>query len=97
LSDKEPDVRLTVIQGLLDWVDSTTTEQTMLDVFDRALDDSDYHVREAAIAAFRKIDIDKSSALGVFDTDISPESFDDVFNRFISNPTAIIKTNRGDI
>ncbi len=97
LSDKEPDVRLTVIEGLSDWIDSTTTEQTMLDIFDRALDDSDYHVRKAAIGAFRKIGIDRSSALGVFDTDISPENFDAIFNRFISNPTAVIKTNRGDI
>lgn len=97
LSDKEPDVRLTVIQGLSDWVDSTTTEQTMLDVFDRALDDSDYHVRKAAIGAFGKIGIDESAALGVFDTDISSENFDAIFNRFISNPTAVIKTNRGDI
>ena len=97
LSDKEPDIRLAVIQGLSDWVDSTTTEQTMLRVFDRALEDSDYHVRKAAIAAFGKIGIDKSSALGVFDTDISRENFDDVMNRFNSNPTAIIKTNKGDI
>ena len=69
----------------------------MLDIFDRALDDSDYHVRKAAIGAFRKIGIDRSSALGVFDTDVSPENFDAIFNRFISNPTAVIKTNRGDI
>jgi cyclophilin family peptidyl-prolyl cis-trans isomerase len=97
LSDKEPDVRLTVIQGLSDWIDSTTTEQTMLEVFDRALDDNDYLVRKAAIGAFAKIDIDKSSAQGVFDTDISPENFDAIFNRFSSNPTAIIRTNKGDI
>jgi len=96
-TDNEPDIRLAILRGFASWIDSASLDQTMMSTFDRAVSDLDYHVRELAIAAFDKIGIDKQDKLGNFDTHITLESYSSIYDRFKSNPTATINTNRGDI
>ena len=96
-TDKNPDVRFAIVEAFMEWVDSVSPNSSMIDVFNQALDDMDYQVRQIAVQANKKIGIDNSASLGVYRTDISEQNYPDKFARFKSNPTAIIKTNRGDI
>ncbi len=96
-SDPDPDIRLAVVHGFGAWIDSTSPDQTILKTLNKALDDRNYHVRESAIAAFDKIGVDKRDRLGTYDSRITSENYADIYERYNSNPTATIKTNRGNI
>jgi len=96
-ADKNPDLRLTVVQEFAKWVDSLSPDPAMVEVFNRALGDVDYHVREAAIKAYMKIGIDHTSSLGQYATKINRQTYNDIFARYPSNPKAVIETNRGTI
>jgi cyclophilin family peptidyl-prolyl cis-trans isomerase/HEAT repeat protein len=96
-TDKEPNLRFALVEAFAEWLDSSSSDPVMLDVLDYALDDTDYHIRKAAIGGFRKIGVDHTAELGAFNTDITAETYDDVFDRFSRNPTAVIATNRGSI
>ncbi len=93
----ESDARLAVVQAFSSWMDSTSPNPTMLGVFNRALNDVDYHVRNAAVHALAEMGIDRSSSLGVYQTKIERDNYGDFFKRFPRNPTATIRTNKGDI
>jgi cyclophilin family peptidyl-prolyl cis-trans isomerase/HEAT repeat protein len=95
--DNEPNIRLAIVRGFVSWIDSVSPDPAMMKTLEKAVGDSDYHVRESAIAAFDKIGIDKQDKLGGFDTRITLDNYGDIFERFDSNPTATIRTNRGDI
>ncbi len=96
-SDNEIDIRLTIVRGLASWIDSASPYPAMMNTLEKAVDDRDYHIRESAIAAFDKIGIDRQDRLGSFDSRITTDNYSDIFERFDSNPTATIRTNRGDI
>lgn len=95
--DEDPDLRLTVVETFSKWVDSTSPDPKIVDLFNLALEDSDYLVREAAVAGFLKIGEDRSSKLGHFETDITYDNYANIYERWTTNPKAVIKTNRGSI
>ncbi|MFH1894017.1 MAG: HEAT repeat domain-containing protein [Candidatus Zixiibacteriota bacterium] len=96
-ADRNPDLRLTVVQEFGKWVDSLSPDPAMVEVFNRALGDVDYRVREAAINAYMKIGIDHTSSLGEYPSKINRQTYNDIFSRYASNPKAVIETNRGTI
>jgi len=64
----------------------------------QALGDRDRLVRKAAIDAYAKLGRDLSDKLGVFESEITDQNFNAIFRTYYkSNPTATIKTDRGDI
>lgn len=97
LADKEPDIRLAIVQEFGKWVDSTSPNPAMMEVFNRSLGDVDYLVREAGINAYLKIGIDHTSSLGKYQTGINSQNYAQLFERYESNPKAVIETNRGVI
>lgn len=97
LAEGKPKVKQAIVEVFRGWYDSTTVTDEVYNVYTRALQDENREVKEAAIKAFEKLGEDYSDRVGPYETDITGENYDEKFNRYASNPNAIIRTNQGEI
>jgi len=95
-TDKDK-IRQAIVEILGSWYDSASVTPNVYNVFARALEDDNRRVKKAAVMAFLRLRENYTDRLKPFDTDITGENYDLIFNKYDSNPKAIIKTNRGDI
>lgn len=97
-ADTTVDFKLAAIETAAGLIDSSEQLRGPLKGWlEQATADGDRLVRKAAIDALAKLDVDAKAKLGEFVTQVSDDTFDEIFRAFKSNPTATVETDRGTI
>jgi cyclophilin family peptidyl-prolyl cis-trans isomerase/HEAT repeat protein len=96
-ADKEPDLRIAIVDVLAALADSAAPDSRISGLLDGAIKDPDRHVRSSAATALRKLGTNDPPSVGPFETDLSVVGYAKLYDHFVANPSAIIATNRGEI
>ncbi|HER00290.1 MAG TPA: hypothetical protein ENO22_13200 [candidate division Zixibacteria bacterium] len=98
MDEADAGFRFSILYNLSGWVvDSQITDENILELLNKALDDRDRNVRQEAIDIFAMIGMDKSEYLGFFEPMVTASTYDLFYGRFDENPVAEINTERGQI
>lgn len=95
-ANRHPENQQSTLDALIELADSVTDKKPLATLADSALHHSDYNIRKRGRELARKLLLKIPGTVDKFETDLTPERFDSLYNR-TDSPRVRITTAYGDI